>query len=511
MSRIVRVVFVWVALWPVSSPAQTEVVTINPWLRPHFTVTLKSAAALDTREASRKLYGERPLWFSPWTHLVDVIRPSVPRDIATSRTFLRCKGLGWTYGGHTLDVLQMNPVDYEGLRAAEGKLFRQFGTTGRMKSVLAQGDHRYLMSQDEPTPRTAVLSLPGGFSARPGHLVDALSHGFRRAESIGDSDWSVRFKPAELLDPPTWEVLNSAVAVWSQPRDGELRHDSDVRSSVGELVLTVLPKLHKELHEVALDARVDPESRRTTIRLRLDAVADSTLAEYFRSLQSLTVPSADRCDTRPDDVIAMTIALPGILQKTPAPDEPRSSTLTGILEKSTLVRAGITGASQSEATLWMTARAVNRPPDEEPASATGPIVAVRLIEDRQPCIVRQADLPPQVRHLVGLASTATLQPGNGGDGGESPETPRGFLMATVNVDQLLTICNPRRPAREPASGDIDSDWCITVTGHSSGDQLELRAELPARLEGAGYLLLETLVYGFYQLSLNLPFGSMESP
>jgi hypothetical protein len=51
---------------------------------------------------------------------MDVVRPNVPTELATSRVFLRSTPLAWEYGGHTIDVVSLDVTEYEGRLLEQG-------------------------------------------------------------------------------------------------------------------------------------------------------------------------------------------------------------------------------------------------------------------------------------------------------------------------------------------------------------------------------------------------------
>lgn len=197
----------------------------NPDLRPHFRLAFRSTESF---KVLNNLPHDSPIrtavWDYPLAQVIAKCSEFLPKDADLSRTYLRCRPLGWVSGGHTIDVVEMNAIDYEGILVGDGESLKAVSNT-----ELLLGDKRnQMLLADKANNRVLSLFVPGGFEGTATEVIAALRSAGEDFESNSpEHDWSLSFIPLELLDKHLWETIPLGINVGLQPKDGD---DEDVRA-----------------------------------------------------------------------------------------------------------------------------------------------------------------------------------------------------------------------------------------------------------------------------------------
>lgn len=481
-----------VGFWILSlmySSAQAQDVAENPWLREHFTATFKSREAFRLLDRIRKEDSiRRAVWDRPFAKLIKSISPRLPENVRISRTFLRCKLLGWEYGGHWLDVLSMNPIAFEA-KLAENDIFLEIhGERGLLKAT--KDNLLVLGGADGNT--VASLYVPGGYVGTKAQIRDCLLRSLQRNDEDSDeADWTLSFKPKKLLEKGTWDAISQGLATASQSRDVESQGEGSLRLIIGSLLNNSIQLFASDVERCQLSAFLDENDRSGTLRLSMDVIPDSKLATFVET--AARYQNCQGSNSEPD----ASFPLIGVaafradndtaqcLQKLQQPAWGNASP-----DAITHIVFGLKGVSQTDSELFF---AFCESPNE-PIRLSGSVVQsafsvrtnaapqIRLLEPQQ---VDQS--PALCKYLMSLRDSKEPDLIEGNPDSETPE--RGWLVASCSVSQLAHFFYPDQTA---ASDSIDDQVRLAVT--FSNRRLTLTARMPPRTEKYIYLVFEQVLH-----------------
>jgi hypothetical protein len=254
----------------------------NRWLREQFSISFRSlstCAVLERIESDDPI--RKAVWDYPLAQLIADMSPGLPLDARVTRTFLRCKSLGWHYGGHTIDVISIPSIDFEGLLAKKGVFLKAMGERGMLKAR----ERNMFMLPDPVGSKVAAICLPGGYEG----TSDAIARRLEQAlisylPTENQADWCIWFTPELLLDPYDWSALSRIIEVASQPRDSESNIEGRTRVALGKLLNLGLSRFASDTERCEVSATFHQQDSSGTIRVVLQAKRGSRLAASFHQL-----------------------------------------------------------------------------------------------------------------------------------------------------------------------------------------------------------------------------------
>lgn len=477
---------------------------INLYLRPHFTLAFRSRDAfrpIDRIPAGAAI--RKVVWDYPLAQFVAQLKSDLPENVSFCRTYLRCRPLGWHYGGHAIDVLPMDAVDFEGVLLLRGESLNRVEGT----SILQTKRNEFVLADQAKNQRVASLSVPGGFEGKSGQILQALQTALQDQsfERTG-ADWMISFRPAELLDRHLWDAIPIGLSAMMQPRDHETEVTSVIRQESVRLLIEFIRLFASDVETCQLTADLDEENQSANVRLIMTAKPDSKLMQYFELMSHQTV-------VRPTPIRHHTPAVLGILGippseaisqstvrlKTPWPGASDSSRPTHIV-------FGICSTSNSRQHSEVFAALCDSAGRRAQLSGSRVHAAIagRLSDLEQLRLLSpdSSDFPASRLWLTEIQTTED----------ESSEIAIGlpeekFLFAECRISQLVPLFYPELLE---TVASLNGQDVVKIHGDIEKNRAVIQASFPPHTDQYVYLLFEQVLHSLKQLSQSLPFEA-ESP
>ena len=278
---------------------------VNPWLRPHFTVSVKSSESLAFIDSLPRESGVRRAFPDGlFANLIESVYSGLPSNISFSRTYLRCKGLGRSYrgGGHSIDVVAADSLEYEQFLLSKGNLFQNDPDFERL--LKAQNNLWMLGGKD----KVAVLRVRGGFQGYSEEIIRAIQNSLDvYPDKSPTADWSIKFKISELMDAEYWQAIQVGLAAAIQPADQTAIVDSLPKKECGLAAIALLGQIASDVESCELKADFDRESHTTKVSLVIESNLNGKLRESLARL-SKTLISEQLPNSADDDFGVLGIA-----------------------------------------------------------------------------------------------------------------------------------------------------------------------------------------------------------
>lgn len=476
----------------------------NPWLRPHFTIAIRS------RDSFRVVEREPPesqlrqaVWGSPFANLVSAVHPELPDGISVTRTYLRCKPLGWMYGGHTLDVMSMDALEYESLLRQDG---RTVFPVQKGNSLLRTDRNAFLLPGNGCV---ATLRVPGGFEGTAGDISKALQRAIAARASTPDAaDWTVRVKPSELVDPPLWRGLQAGIAVAIQPHDDAPDRDAFAKTELGRAFVEIVMLLVRDAESCELAATLNDENRSGIVRLTIAAKPDSRLHAEMSELSRFTAHDLLPQRFMNPSTICGVIRIP--------PDSVFASVASRLKSKPQSTDVGFTEGSATHAVFGTVANDLRNTRAFVAFCDLSSTGRIQSDQDFGSALWLQFQPP---RHLTVLGPHSELISAESANVVSSirsandalsnaPDADRRpcWMVAHARISQCLPLFYPKLALPENAQ-DEDADT-IRIVGHAERDRIRIELHFPPKSDQFIYVLFETVVDGLQSLGKSLPFDEV---